>query len=510
MIDKEIFFREITLRICSSLEINVAIERVFGYLKEHLPLDAMGLDILDPKLGTIRHVARYPANKTKSPEILALPEKLWTWAQGLREPVLMDSLPVGDLGMEMIPLVKMEGNSDLVLPLRIERKLVGLLILRARGERRYGCEHAKLLEGVMKPFALALANAMAHEEMLSYRNSLVDDNRFLKEELKKFSGLDEVVGASAGLRHVMELVHQVAPLANKVLLLGETGTGKEVIANAIHSLSPRAEGPFVKVNCGAIPESLIDSELFGHEKGAFSGAIAGREGRFERADGGTLFLDEIGELPPQAQTRLLRVLQNQKVERVGGSRLIHVDARIIVATHQNLERLVQEGRFREDLWYRLNVFPITIPPLRQRTEDVPALTRYFLSTKSRELGLRKPPPISPGALQRLMHYRWPGNVRELENLVERELIRNRDGTLTFDSLLPDLKAAKTSAAKAALPPQANLDEAMTSHIVAALEAAKGKIHGPGGAAEILGINANTLRNRMNKLGILYGKKKKHT
>ena len=509
MVDKEIFFREITLRICSSLEINVAIERAFDYLNKHLPLDSLCLDVLDPKLGTIRHVALYPAENQKFSEILALPENLWRWAQGLQEPILMDSLPVGDPGMEMIPLVKLEDNSDLVLPLRIERKLVGLLILRARGEHRYGREHLKLLEGVMKPFALALANALAHEEVRNYRDSLIEDNRFLQGELKKGTGFDEVVGASAGLRHVMELVEQVAPLANKILLLGETGTGKEVIANAIHSLSPRAKGPFVKVNCGAIPESLIDSELFGHEKGAFSGAVAVREGRFERADGGTLFLDEIGELPLQAQTRLLRVLQNQEVERVGGGRLIQVDTRIIAATHQNLERLVQEGRFREDLWYRLNVFPITIPPLRQRAEDVPALTRYFLSTKSRELGLRNPPPISPGALQRLMHYRWPGNVRELENLVERELIRNRDGILAFDSLLSDLEAAKASAPRAALPPQANLDEAMTSHIVSALEAAKGKIHGPGGAAELLGINANTLRNRMNKLGILYGKKKKY-
>ena len=509
MVDKEIFFREITLRICSSLEIKVALERAFGYLKKHLPLDELFLDILDPNIGAIRRLVRHPPINQESPEIVALPENLWTWAQGLQGPVMMNSLPVGDLGKEMIAFVKMEGNSDLVLPLRIEGKLVGLLILRARGKHRNSCEHAELLKEVMTPFALALANALAHEEVLNYRDSLLDDNRFLKGELKKCSGSAEVVGADTGLRHVMELVRQVAPLSNKVLLLGETGTGKEVIANAIHSLSTRADGPFVKVNCGAIPESLIDSELFGHEKGAFSGAISGRKGRFERANGGTLFLDEIGELPLQAQTRLLRVLQNQEVERVGGAKLIHVDARIIAATHQNLERLIQEGRFREDLWYRLNVFPITIPPLRQRAEDVPALTRYFLAVKSRELGLRIPPPISPGALQRLMHYRWPGNVRELENLVERELIRNRAGTLNFDSLLSDLEVANTSVSKTALPLRANLDEAMASHIVAALEAAKGKIHGPGGAAEILCINATTLRNRMNKLGILYGKKKRH-
>jgi len=273
--------------------------------------------------------------------------------------------------------------------------------------------------------------------VLRYQAILLDDRRFLNRELCGDTA-DEIIGSNTGLRNVMEMVRQVAPLNNTVLLLGETGTGKEVIANAIHFLSPRKDGPFIKVNCGALPESLIDSELFGHERGAFTGAVVESRGRFERAEGGTIFLDEIGELPPAAQVRLLRVLQHREVERVGAKRPIQVNIRVIAATHRNLQNMIAEGRFREDLWYRLSGFPIFVPPLRQRKEDVPALIRHFVTLKSRELGIGLPPSVAPGALTRLMDNSWPGNVRELENLVERELIRHRGGhggPLTFESVL---------------------------------------------------------------------------
>ena len=268
--------------------------------------------------------------------------------------------------------------------------------------------------------------------------------------------------------------------------------------------SPRKDGPFIKVNCGAIPENLIDSELFGHERGAFTGAIAESRGRFERAEGGTIFLDEIGELPPMAQVRLLRVLQNREVERVGGKRPISVNIRVIAATHRNLQHMITEGTFREDLWYRLNSFPIIVPPVRQRKEDVPALTRHFVAVKSRELGI-VPPSIAPGALLRLTEYDWPGNVRELENLVERELIRHRGGSLTFESIQQNEKEnAKAVAARDSSPHlPMKLDDAMAAHISEVLTFAKGKIHGPGGAAELLGVNPNTLRWRLDKLGISY-------
>ena len=306
----------------------------------------------------------------------------------------------------------------------------------------------------------------------------------------------------------MEMVQQVAPLDSPVLLLGETGTGKEVIANAIHYSSPRKDGPFIKVNCGAIPETLLDSELFGHEKGAFTGAISQRRGRFERADKGTIFLDEIGELPPQAQVRLLHVLQKKEIERVGGTSSIPVDIRIISATHRNLEEMIASGRFREDLWFRLNVFPIMIPPLRQRKEDIPALVHHFIDRKSMELKLTERPVLAPGAIDRLIAYDWPGNVRELENMIERALIQHRGGVLSFETLLPLAVSGGREVVEDAGRNQvlSSLDEINARHIRRALEMAGGKINGPGGAAQILGVHPNTLRKRMNKLGIPYGRR----
>ena len=237
-----------------------------------------------------------------------------------------------------------------------------------------------------EPFAIAFSNTLKHQEVLRLKDLLADDNRYLHRELLHLSG-EEIVGADFGLKRVIEMVRQVAPLNSPVLLLGETGVGKDVIANAIHYSSPRKDGPLVKVNCGAIPETLLDSELFGHEKGAFTGAISQKRGRFERANQGTIFLDEIGELPSPAQVRMLRVLQYKEIERVGGTNPIPVDIRLIAATNRNLEEMVKTKQFREDLWFRLNVFPIHIPPLRERKEDIPALVRHFVKRKSRELKL---------------------------------------------------------------------------------------------------------------------------
>jgi len=286
------------------------------------------------------------------------------------------------------------------------------------------------------------------------------------------------------------------------LLLGETGTGKDVIANAIHYSSARKDGPFIKVNCGAIPESLLDSELFGHEKGAFTGAFTQKRGRFERADKGTIFLDEIGELPLQAQVRLLRVLQNNEIERVGGDKVIKLDIRVIAATNRNLEEMLEKNEFREDLWFRLNVFPIQIPPLRERIADIPALLQYFIEEKSKDLKLTQVPRIAPGAIEPLLEYNWPGNVRELQNVIERTLILNSSGLLTFDHLnIKNKNKLKVSMNQK--PDITNLDEITIQHIKKVLSTTNGKIHGEGGAADLLGINASTLRNRMNKLGIKY-------
>jgi DNA-binding NtrC family response regulator len=343
-----------------------------------------------------------------------------------------------------------------------------------------------------------------HQEVSRLRDILADDNRYLLKEMRSALG-NEIIGSDFGLKEVMKMVRQVAHLNSPVLLLGETGTGKEVIANAIHYSSPRKDGPFIKVNCGAIPDALIDSELFGHEKGAFTGAISQMRGRFERADKGTIFLDEIGELPTQAQVRLLRVLQEKKIERVGGTTSIPVDVRIISATHRNLPEMIASGRFREDLWFRLNVFPIMIPPLRQRREDIPALAHYFIDRKSIELKLREKPKLATGAIDRLMAYDWPGNVRELENIVEGALIVNKEGDqLFFDNLLPHQEVKATI-----VQPSSNesllIDDVTARHIKYVLDLTKGRIHGKKGAAEVLGINASTLRARMRHLGISFGR-----
>ncbi|HET6418619.1 MAG TPA: sigma 54-interacting transcriptional regulator [Geobacteraceae bacterium] len=509
MVDKNVFFREMTIRICSSLRIKTALSNAFEYLKQHIPLDVLSLIIRDEKLASLRRIAQIAADDEElTDEIIPLPEDLWAKVQSweIRSPTIMDSAH-DEVIRGLAPHIRLEKNSVILIPLWVEKEFLGALTLRAWGEGVYDSSHVELLAVVAEPFAIALANALAHEKLLQYRDILLDDNRFLNRELIFQTG-DEIIGENSGLRNVMEMVRQVTSLNNSVLLLGETGTGKEVIANAIHFSSPRKDGPFIKVNCGAIPESLIDSELFGHEKGAFTGAATEKRGRFERADGGTIFLDEIGELPLQAQVRLLRVLQDREIERVGGTRAIPVDIRVIAATHRNLESMVSENRFREDLWFRLNVFPIVIPPLRQRKDDIPALTRHFVARKSMELGIINPPAIAPGALQRLMNYAWPGNVRELENLVERELIRHRGEQLSFESLVPteDNSEALNLQESSSIDASLKLDELMSQHISKVLKMTNGKIHGPGGAAELLGLEPNTLRARMDKLGVKYRRK----
>ena len=391
------------------------------------------------------------------------------------------------------------------LPLMIDGHLEGGLALLAHGSNRFNEHHARLYENLQVPFFVAMANTLKHREILKLKDMLADDNRFLHDELHRLSG-DEIIGANFGLKDVMFKVRQVATLDSPVLLLGETGVGKDVIANTIHYSSSRSNGPFVSVNCGAIPDTLIDSELFGHEKGAFTGALSQKRGRFERADKGTIFLDEIGELPLQAQVRLLRVIQTREIERVGGIKTIPLDIRIIAATNRNLEEMIKNNQFREDLWFRLNVFPVWIPPLHDRISDLPALVQHFVSLKSKELKLPAIPTLSPGSMDRLMTYHWPGNVRELENVIERALILNPAGPLTFENINIG-QPEKTSPTNAPDHETDNLDDFVSSHIQKILHKTNGKVNGPDGAAARLGINPSTLRNRMKKLSIHYGRKK---
>ena len=507
-VDENDFFRKATLRICSSLDIEIAMWRSIQFLREFIPVDMMFLHLYERDLGAMRTIAMATVSEgRKVDQITPLPkEARFALENNYRNVQIVNQPELEPVTRAMVQHLGKPDASVVILLLEVEgQKLGGALSMVAAGKGRFLEEHARLFSLLNEPFAIALSNTLKHQEVLRLKDLLADDNRYLHRELFRLAG-DEIVGADFGLKRVMEMVRQVASLNSPVLLLGETGVGKEVIANAIHFSSLRKDGPFVKINCGAIPETLLDSELFGHEKGAFTGALSQRRGRFERANKGTIFLDEIGELPSQAQVRMLRVLQFKEIERVGGTNPVPVDARLIAGTNRDLEEMVKTKQFREDLWFRLNVFPIRIPSLRERREDIPALVRHFIERKSRELRLPAPPSLAPGAIDRLMSYSWPGNVRELENLVERALILSKGDPLTFDHLGGDKSGASQSMPVEPQYAPLALDELVSTHIRRVLEMTNGKVHGKGGAAELLGINASTLRNRMNQLNIPYGKK----
>ena len=353
-----------------------------------------------------------------------------------------------------------------------------------------------------------LRNALIEVEQL--KDQLQKENVYLREQVDLKQEFDEIIGDSDEINYVLFKIQQVAPTNASVLIQGETGTGKELVARAIHSASPRKDRPMVKINCAALPANLIESELFGHEKGAFTGAQARKIGRFELADGATLFLDEIGELPLELQVKLLRVLQEGEFERLGSSQTRKVDVRIIAATNRNLKLEIQNGLFREDLWYRLNVFPITVPPLRQRKSDIAMLVSFFIDQANRKVG-RIVKTIAPQTMQTLQNYYWPGNVRELANVIERALI-NSNGTvlqladkLDADSAVPhDVHGnghGNGNNGNGHHKPLSKLEDVEREHILAVLDGCEWRIEGTSGAAEILGLNSSTLRSRMHKLGI---------
>ncbi len=335
----------------------------------------------------------------------------------------------------------------------------------------------------------------ALEEIARLKDHLQAENLYLQEELRESINFNEIVGSSPALRATLRRIEQVAPTDATVLILGETGTGKELVARAIHGRSRRREHTMVRVNCAALPAALIESELFGHEKGAFTGALAQRSGRFELADKGTIFLDEIGDLPLELQAKLLRAIQEGEFERLGSSRTIKVDVRVIAATNRDLEQAVAEGKFRADLYYRLKVFPIVLAPLRQRPQDIPLLVWYFIRKKQSRLG-RNIKTVGAGVMKSLTSYAWPGNVRELENVVEHALIVSSGPALTLDQQL-----GGSAPAACAADGNQSLDEAERSHIVKILQACSWKVKGKGNAAERLGVHPNTLRYRIKKLGI---------
>jgi formate hydrogenlyase transcriptional activator len=379
------------------------------------------------------------------------------------------------------------------LPLLVGESCIGTLNIGSveSGEPTPG--HLEFLQLVATQIAYAIDHVQAYEQIDRLRQQLARENEYLVEELKLTHNFGEMVGVSPSVSTALAQAEAVGPTSTTVLITGETGTGKELMARAIHRLSPRRDKPMVRVNCAALPAGLVESELFGHERGAFTGADQRRQGRFELANGGTLFLDEVGEMPLEVQAKLLRVLEDGMVDRVGGTRSVPVDVRVIAATNSDLVAAVSEGTFRSDLYYRLHVFPIVLPPLRERREDIPLLTRHFLD--SCRIKFKRPVlELSDESLDRLMNYMWPGNVRELQNVIERAVILAQSPVVVIE---PQFLATSTASSQ----PSSILTDIERRHIIHILESAHWRIHGPGGAAAQLGMNPSTLRSRMKKLGI---------
>jgi transcriptional regulator with GAF, ATPase, and Fis domain len=385
----------------------------------------------------------------------------------------------------------------IAVPVTNQGKLIGVLYLENNlVSGVFTADRTEVLQILCAQAAIAIANARMFAEIARLKDRLQAENVYLIEEIKTQQGFEDIVGRSPALNKVLSQVEQVARGDTTVLIRGETGTGKELVARAVHNLSLRRERPLVAVNCGAISPGLVESELFGHEKGAFTGAISRKIGRFELADGGTIFLDEIGDLSLDLQVKLLRVLQEGAVDRVGGSQPIKLDVRVIAATHRDLEDLVARGRFRADLFYRLNVFPIRTPALRERREDIPLLVRYFVTRYAAKLGKRIE-SLPPEIMASLCAYDWPGNIRELGNVLERSVIVTRGTALELGDWLPTARGDGGAVDRET----GTLQEMERQHILTALERSRWKVSGPNGAAAILGLKPTTLEFRMKKLGI---------
>jgi formate hydrogenlyase transcriptional activator len=503
---------DLTNRITSNLELRELLRSILANIREVMQYDLVMITLPDKETGKLHiYSVDFPRGKGFAKEGLLFSPRENDPARrafSTLKPVVVDKVDPSELPPEVVELAVAEGvKSHCVIPLVNRGRALGLLTIGRTAEGTYAPEDIEFLSQAAGQIAIAVENALAYSEMRELKEQLAKEKLYLEDEIRSEMNFAQIIGKSPALRKVLQRVEIVAPTDSTVLIYGETGTGKELIARAIHDLSPRRAKAFVKLNCAAIPTGLLESELFGHEKGAFTGAIAQRIGRFEVADGGTIFLDEIGEIPLELQTKLLRVLQEREFERLGSSRTLRTDARLIAATNRDLDAMVSEQKFRSDLFFRINVFPLHVPPLRERPEDIPLLVRHFTQQLARRMQ-KAIDTIPSAAMDALCRYHWPGNIRELQNVIERAVILSAGPKLDLD--VADLKPSQASRVQEEVAPPGSdrggalrrvMDETERQQILKALAQCNGVVAGPRGAAALLGMKRSTLQLRMRKLGI---------
>ncbi len=496
--DRQRLLLEINNAVVSHLNLRDLLRAISACLNKAIPHDAAGLALYDPDLRQLRSYALdFPTNQDFIGMGVPIPLEGTPTGRAFtsRKAVLVHRLDLAQYPAEIMKFAAEKGiKSGCSIPLISHDRVVGNLEVVSLHEAAFTEQDTELLTQVAGQIAIAVENALAYQQIEKLKNQLADEKLYLEEEIRTQYDFEEIIGVSPILKQVLKQVEIVAPTDSTVLILGETGTGKELIARAIHHFSGRRDRTLVKMNCAAIPTGLLESELFGHEKGAFTGAIAQKIGRFELAHRGTLFLDEIGDIPLELQSKLLRVLQEKEFERLGSTRTLRVDVRLVAATNQDLTRLISDKQFRSDLYYRLNVFPLVLPSLRERRDDIPMLVRYFAQKYSRQMN-RRIETIPSETIAALANYHWPGNVRELENLIERAVILSKGSVLSVP--LAELKSASETLSN----PVTTLKSAEREHILRALREANWVIGGPSGAAARLGMKRTTLQSKIQKLGI---------
>jgi formate hydrogenlyase transcriptional activator len=497
---EEALLLQLSSVLLANVDIRKMLSAISASLRDVVPHDCATMALHDTATGQLRvQFLDTAGSKQKQPAetLVGINNSPAGFAFRMREPVLLNRIVGSSFAAETVKhLTDMNMQSACWVPLINREQNLGTISVASRREAAFSDRDVEMLGQIASQIAMAVNNALAFKQIADLRDRLKQEKQYLEDELNLENNFEDIIGESSGLKQVLKSIEIVAPTDATVLIQGETGTGKELLARAIHRLSPRRERTFIKLNCAAIPAGLLESELFGHEKGAFTGAIARKMGRLELANEGTLFLDEVGELPLELQPKLLRALQEKEIERLGGTRTIPVNVRLIAATNRDLETLVAEKQFRSDLYYRLKVFPVLAPPLRDRRDDIPMLVRHFVDKHARRMG-KLIESISEESMEALVRWKWPGNIRELENFLERAVILNRGTTLHV--ILAELEINEVLGSATVIDPR--LEAAEREHILRVLRDCKGLVGGVAGAASRLGLKRTTLNSKLKKLGI---------